>query len=107
SLMKAGTGGRAPLAARCCCAAVAHQSSWIKVLAKYFAHSCPSTPSRKLPSAPSTSCALGIWIIAETGRQPSSERKARMPTAARTPPHCPAEYVTIALGLYENNELPK
>ena len=45
--------------------------------------------------------------MAETGRHPSSLRYVRMPTAARTPPHWPAEYVTMALGLKEKRELPK
>jgi len=34
---------------------------------------------------------FGIWIIAETGKQPSSDRKDRIPTAALTPPIAPAE----------------
>ena len=33
----------------------------------------------------------GTCIIAETGRHPSSDKNVLIPTAARIPPHCPAE----------------
>lgn len=47
------------------------------------------------PSLFNASCAFGVCIIADTGKHPVSLRVVRSATAARVPPHCPAEYVTV------------
>ena len=45
--------------------------------------------------------------MADTGREPDSDKNVRMWTAARMPPHCPLEQVAIKLDLKENAELGK
>ena len=60
-----------------------------------------------LPYLSSISCAFGTCISAETGRQPSSDKKGLIVIAALAPPHCPALYVAISEGLNENKLDPK
>ena len=45
--------------------------------------------------------------MADTGKHPSSLRMGLKAIAARVPPHCPAEYETMALGLNEKVLDPK
>jgi len=105
--------------ARCRIVASAHHSNCEKQRPQYVCHrrlsSLISSFGSSLffwfemivPSTSSTSWARGIWIMADTGKHPTSPSVVRKATPARTPPHCPAEYVTIALGLNENVDEPK
>mmetsp|Transcript_13115 Transcript_13115/g.31898 ORF Transcript_13115/g.31898 Transcript_13115/m.31898 type:complete len:125 (+) Transcript_13115:268-642(+) len=89
-LPNAGLSSNGSATSLCRLVASAHHSSCEKHLPQYFCHRSGSLLSFEVSIFPSRSnkfCAMGMWIMAETGRHPSSPRVVRRATPARVPPH--------------------
>lgn len=105
SVLKAGDVAKGSQTFRWTLVASPHHSNCEKHRSVY--DSQRSSSWMTLPSSSKMFPAFGIWIMAETGRHPSSDKIGRNECAARLPPHCPALYVTIADGLKPKVEDPK